>query len=67
MTTAAAAKIIGCTDGRVRQLLRDKVLVGERTGRDWLVSKVSAEEYALNRPNRGPKPGSKRKPKKGKK
>jgi len=41
----AAAKIIGCTTGRVRQLLRDGALRGVKLGeRAWVVSRVDAEK-----------------------
>lgn len=66
VSAAEAARIIGCVDSRVRQLLRAKKLVGERVGRDWLVEKKSAEEYAASERKRGPKPagGAKKKGKK---
>jgi len=43
-----AARIIGCTDGRVRQLLRaGRSLKGRKfNGRAWLVEQQSAENYA---------------------
>lgn len=66
VSTAEAARIIGCVDSRVRQLLRDKMVEGERVGRDWLVKKDSAEAYATSDRKRGPKPNA-RKPKRGKK
>jgi hypothetical protein len=45
VTTSVAAGVIGCTDGRVRQLLRAGHLAGRRVGRDWLVVLASAERY----------------------
>lgn len=45
LTTAAASRLIGCTDSRVRQLLRSGELAGRRVGRDWLVDRAAAEAY----------------------
>lgn len=56
ITTAEAAAIIGCNASRVRQLLGEKKLEGERVGRDWLVKKASAQAYA----NTERKPGRKK-------
>ena len=42
-----AAAIIGCTEGRVRQLLRAGELVGLKLNeRAWAVERKSAERYA---------------------
>ncbi len=47
VTVTEAAKIIGCTDGRVRQLLRAGTLAGERVNeRAWLVEKDDAKRLA---------------------
>lgn len=62
LTTSEAAAIIGCNASRVRQLLGEGKLDGERVGRDWLVERKSAEEYRDTERRPGPKPG-KRKPK----
>jgi excisionase family DNA binding protein len=62
VTTSEAAAIIGCNASRVRQLLGEKRLQGERVGRDWLVRKASAQAYAKTER----KPGRKSKPKRGK-
>lgn len=53
VTTAEAARIIGCVASRVRQLMGEKKLVGERIGRDWLVSRASAEQYRDSVQGRG--------------
>lgn len=46
ISVAEAAEIIGCTDGRVRQLLGEGRLEGEKIGeRVWIVSRKSAEVY----------------------
>lgn len=55
ITTSEAAEIIGCVDSRVRQLLREGAIAGERVGRDWLVDKRSAERYRDSERKRGPK------------
>lgn len=46
LTVAQAAAVIGCTDGRVRQLIRDKVIKGvqELSERIRLVPKSEAEK-----------------------
>lgn len=54
VTTAQAAEIIGCVDSRVRQLLREGTIAGERVGRDWLVLRKSAEMYAKTERKPGP-------------
>ena len=59
ITTSEAAKIIGCVDSRVRQLLRDGIIAGERVGRDWLVERKSAEKYRDTERKPGPKAGAK--------
>jgi excisionase family DNA binding protein len=62
VTTAQAAQIIGCVDSRVRQLLREGALRGERVGRDWLVDRKSAESYRDSTRKPGPKkPAAKKK------
>jgi excisionase family DNA binding protein len=43
ITTSVAAQLIGCSEGRVRQLLRAGLLRGARIGRDWLVDRADAE------------------------
>jgi excisionase family DNA binding protein len=48
VTVEAAAELIGCTDGRVRQLLRNGDLPGEKLSeRVWLILRKDAEKYAL--------------------
>ena len=43
----SAAKIIGCTTARVRQLLKEGTITGEKFGpRMWLVDRKSATKYA---------------------
>lgn len=64
ISTAEAAKLIGCVSTRVRKLLRENRIAGERVGRDWLVQKASAEAYAASERKPGPK--GKPTPKKGK-
>jgi hypothetical protein len=46
-SVADAAEIIGCTVGRVRQLLIDGVIAGQKLNeRAWAVERKSAEKYA---------------------
>jgi excisionase family DNA binding protein len=59
ITTSEAAEIIGCVDSRVRQLLRAGTLDGKRLGRDWLVSRNSAEGYSEKERKPGRKPATK--------
>lgn len=57
---AAAAEIIGCTTGRVRQLLRENAIRGVKLGeRAWAVSRVDAEKMGAKpaktgRPRKNP-------------
>lgn len=47
LTVAEAARLIGCTDGRVHQLLKSKQIRGKKfSERAWAVSRKSAESYA---------------------
>ena len=49
LTAAQASELIGCTDGRVRQMLRDGLLIGLKVHeRAWLVEKKSAEKMRKN-------------------
>ena len=45
ITTKEAAKKLGFHVKSIPKMLRDKILEGERFGRDWLVSIKSVEEY----------------------
>lgn len=57
LTVEAAASALGLTTGRVRQLLRAGVLVGEKvTERCWLISRASVEAYRSMVRRPGPKP-----------
>lgn len=47
LSTNDAANILGCTYGRIRQLMRDGRLVGQKlNGRAWIIQKSSVEELA---------------------
>lgn len=47
ISVAEAATIIGCTEGRVRQLLIDETLAGQKLNeRAWAVERKSAENFA---------------------
>jgi len=45
MTTQEAALKLGFHVRSIPKMLRDKILDGERFGRDWLVSRKSVQEY----------------------
>jgi excisionase family DNA binding protein len=53
ITTADAAEIIGCDEAYVRQLLIAGKVDGQKFGRDWMVSRESAEQYRQFRPATG--------------
>jgi excisionase family DNA binding protein len=45
LTPGEAATVIGCTDGRVRQLLREGKLIGKKISqRMWLISEEEARK-----------------------
>lgn len=47
LTITETADMLGCTEGRIRQLLRDKKLKGKKFHeRAWAIERVSAEKYA---------------------
>ena len=47
LTPAEAAEIIGCTVGRIHQLLKSKEVAGKKfSERAWAVNRKSAEAYA---------------------
>jgi hypothetical protein len=47
VSVAEAAEIIGCSPGRVRQLLIDGTLTGQKLNeRAWAVERKSAEAFA---------------------
>jgi hypothetical protein len=52
-----AAGVLGCTSGRVRQLLQKGELVGEKYGNHanapWLVERRSLAAYAKKKPSTG--------------
>ena len=52
-----AAKTLGCTTGRVRQLLGDGAIVGEKVSDEanapWMVERKSLEKYAKVKPTTG--------------
>ena len=58
ISVAEAAVIIGCTEGRVRQLLIDETITGQKLNeRAWAVERKSAETFAkvpqlIGRPRR---------------
>lgn len=52
ITTAEAAERLGVTDRRVRQMIEDGILKGEKVGRDYLI-----DEDSLEAAKERPKPG----------
>lgn len=65
MSTAQVAAELKVSDARVRRLLLDGALRGEKVGRDWIVRRKNVEEYleqlrqdAQSGRKRGPKPKS---------
>lgn len=47
VTVTKAAEIMGCTPGRVRQMLRAEEIEGEKVGeRAWMVLRKAAEKHA---------------------
>jgi excisionase family DNA binding protein len=64
LTTAEAAKIIGRTPDRVRQLCLSGELVAEKVGRDWVITTEALAAYeAKPKPKAGYPAGRPRKPK----
>jgi excisionase family DNA binding protein len=52
-----AAAVVGCTPGRIRQMLGDGTLKGiKANGRAWLVPKKEAEKLRDHRPPKGRPP-----------
>lgn len=49
VSVTKAAEILGCTTGRVRQLLGEKRLAGEKLDgtKIWMVSRESVEKYGV--------------------
>jgi excisionase family DNA binding protein len=56
ISTKEAAEIIGVTRDHVTHLLRTGQLTGEKFVRDWMVDRVSVEDYAAKERKPGPKP-----------
>ena len=44
LTTAEAARELGVSDARIRQLAAAGELKGEKRGRDWMIDAASVEE-----------------------
>lgn len=53
ITPDEAAQLIGCTVGRVHQLLREGEIRGKKWSRSWLVDRESAEKFAARPQQRG--------------
>jgi excisionase family DNA binding protein len=46
ITTAEAAELTGYNPEYIRQMIRHRVIVAEKKGRDWWVDKASIETHA---------------------
>ena len=53
ISTAEAARVMGCTVQHVRLLIRKGEIGGEKIGRDWLADRASVEAYTERRYLRG--------------
>lgn len=54
LNVGEAATIIGCTEGRVRQMLRDGTISGKKANeRAWLIPKSEANRIADSQPKTG--------------
>ena len=54
LTVTEAADVIGCTTGRVRQLLLAGSIIGKKfTKRSWAVDRDSARRYAARKKTTG--------------
>lgn len=60
LSVQEAADLIGCSPGRVRQLLASGRVSGRRVSNVWLVEPASVQEIMWNRPGPHPRPLSKR-------
>ena len=59
--TAASAKRLGITDGRIRQLILKGKLKADKTGRDWLILPADLDAIKNRKPGRPwPKKGASR-------
>jgi excisionase family DNA binding protein len=58
-TTEEAAKILGITAGRVRQMIIDGKIMAEKRGRDLLIPVSEVEKAKLRKKKPGPKPQKK--------
>ena len=63
MTTSQVAEALNVSDARVRRLLLDGALKGEKIGRDWIVRRKDLDAYrerilqeAQSGRKRGPRP-----------
>lgn len=47
VSVGEAAEILGCTEGRIRQLLRDHELAGQKVNeRAWIINRDSVERFS---------------------
>jgi len=60
ITTKEAAELIGITPNSVQVAILRGKLPAVKHGRDWLIQRVDAEDYAASERKPGPKPGKSR-------
>ena len=53
MAVAEAASELGVSDRRIRQMLADGRLPGERAGRSWVLDELAVQEFAKSRSGAG--------------
>lgn len=53
MAVAEAANELGVSDRRIRQMLADGRIPGERTGRSWVLEEQAVQEFAKSRSGAG--------------
>jgi len=58
LTTTAAAKALGLTPGRVRQMIRAGQLPAVKAGRDWLIEKTNLKLVETRRRRGRPRKGA---------
>ena len=57
LTTTHAASLAGYTRDHIGLLLRRKIVLGNKVGRDWLVDAASLLDYVKKNPRPGPSAG----------
>jgi hypothetical protein len=57
LTSTRAAKLADYTRDHIGLLLRRKIVLGKKIGRDWLVDAASLHDYVKKNPRPGPTSG----------